>query len=63
MEENKVEKTGEFLNTAKDFLWKNMDALVLTGQLLLVAVVCIAGIKKDLPTADPGRKKRRKKRK
>ena len=51
----------------EDFLVKNKDALLLGGQLALVVLVCVAGIRNDLEPQNcccrKCRKKRKKKRK
>lgn len=46
----------------KGFLEENVDSIVFAGQLLLVAVVCISGIKGDLnPQEKKGKKRRHEK--
>jgi len=51
------------MEKVKDFLLKNKDALILSGQLALVLAVCVAGIKNDLAPQDCRCKKCRKKKK
>lgn len=55
------------MEKVKEFLLKNKDALFLGGQLALVALVCVMGIRNDLEPQDCRcrrcRKKRKKKRK
>lgn len=69
MEENLTGNETEFLERqetarkVKKFLVENKDALILAGQLTLVVVVCIAGIKNDIMPDCCRKKKKRKKRK
>ena len=51
---------AETIEKVKKFLLDNKDILILSGQLALVALVCVVGIKNDL-TPDRCCKKRRKK--
>lgn len=52
---------------AKAFLLKNKDAMILGGQLVLVVLICAAGIRNDMEPQDCRckrcRKKKKKKRK
>ena len=54
-------------NPVLKFVRDNKDALLLAGQLALVALICVAGIRNDLEPQDcrcrKCRKKRKKKRK
>lgn len=45
-----------------DFLLKNKDELLLAGQLGLVALICLVGIRNDLVPPQCCKKKRKKKR-
>ncbi|MBQ3905630.1 MAG: hypothetical protein II743_02585 [Lachnospiraceae bacterium] len=51
------------MEKAKDFLLKNKDLLLLSGQLALAAVVVFCGIRNDLEPQDCKCKRCRKKRK
>lgn len=66
-EEERLErerKRAEMIRKVKKFLYDNKDALILSGQLAIVALVCVAGIKNDLvPDACCKKKKKKKKRK
>lgn len=45
----------------KGFLLKNVNSIILAGQMLLVVIVCVAGIKNDLqPDCKKKKKKKRK---
>ena len=65
--EEQVQEKAKPLDQAKEFLIENKDMLFLAGQLALVALVCVAGIRNDLEPQDCRcrrcRKKRKKKRK
>ena len=50
------------IEKVKKFLLDNKDILILSGQLALVALVCVVGIKNDLTPEQCCKKKRKKKR-
>lgn len=52
----------EKIRRVKAFLLENKDALILAGQLTLVAVVCVVSIRNELMSDCCKKKKRRKKR-
>lgn len=58
----KAVKRQETARKVKKFLVENKDVLILAGQLTLVTIVCIAGIKNDIMPDCCRKKKRRKKR-
>lgn len=55
-------KKQETIRKVKTFLLENKDILLLSGQLALVTLVCVAGIKNDL-TPDCCKKKKKRKKK
>lgn len=59
----KERKRAETIQKIKTFLYENKDALILSGQLAVVALVCVVGIKNDLLPEGCCKKKRKKKRK
>lgn len=61
--EEKVEDKKKASERIKEFLLKNKDVIILSGQLALVLAVCVAGIKNDLAPQDCRCKKCRKKKK
>ena len=70
LEETAGEKRNaksEVLEKVKGFLLENKDALMLAGQIAIVAMICVAGIRNDMEPRDccckRCRKKRKKKRK
>ena len=58
---------SEMLEKVKGFLLENKDALLLAGQIAIVAMICVAGIRNDMEPQNcccrRCRKKRKKKRK
>lgn len=55
-------KKQETIRKVKTFLLENKDILILSGQLALVTLICVAGIKNDL-TPDCCKKKKKRKKK
>ncbi len=55
-------KKQENIRRVKAFLLENKDALILAGQLTLVAVGCVVSIRNELTSDCCKKKKRRKKR-
>ena len=53
---------AETMEKVKKFLLDNKDILILSGQLALVALVCVVGIKNDLIPEHCCKKRRKKKR-
>ena len=53
---------AETIEKVKKFLLDNKDILILSGQLALVALVCVVGIKNDLTPEQCCKKKHKKKR-
>lgn len=56
-------KAAETIEKIKKFLLENKDILILSGQLALVTLVCVVGIKNDLTPDSCCKKKKKKKRK
>ena len=55
--------TSEVLEKVKGFLVENKDVLLLAGQLAIVAMICVAGIRNDMEPQNCCCRRCRKKRK
>ena len=54
---------AEVLEKVKGFLLENKDALMLAGQIAIVAMICVAGIRNDMEPQNCCCRRCRKKRK